>query len=221
MRKFLRLPGDKIYTTLVNSPYEWVIITDPKLRIITVERGNLDNISLDTFAVALIKTSGALPKNKITPVLVLHTHPHMLYNAPSMQDLRVYVGEKLKNSNFGLGKLNNINIVGFGQVSERGVMIITVPPEPKRLHNLRNELEFGTTAKRGYLNNVDNRMRRINYDTYKKSAVNPEQLTHTEKTTISRVHTEEFKRSAKSLKDMNVRKATRNRLGRIHRRRGR
>lgn len=217
MRKFLRIPSGGIYQKIVDSPYEWSVVTDTQLRILGVERGGVDHISEYTIMGGLHDVASRLPKNKISEVFVLHSHPTMYYGGPSQADLRVYTKARKNGFRLFSDDYPNLHIKAFGQISKRGIMLITLPESNAKLEEVREKLEYSHNLP----NRGDNRMRRINYETYKKSAVSPEQLTQSEKKIISRVNNEEFRNIAKEIKNMGVKQITRNRAGRSQRRRGR
>jgi hypothetical protein len=130
-RQILRFPVGRQFQKVLEDDYEWHIISDMRLNVLTLNRGGRGEIPyvvVDKAYKQLVKKT--LPGSAIR-IYDLHTHPEGSYLStpdkynlmyPSVSDVGVIIQEQLTR-NF---RNRNITLVGGGVITKRGIFIMRI-----------------------------------------------------------------------------------------------
>lgn len=142
-RDILRFPVGQEFKDMLNDYYEWLILTDLKLKpLITYSggRGSISGLIVRNAYIALTRKA----KGKTLYVYELHTHPDCKTPTPSTSDISCFVTEADDSQNKRRGTLKsteettqyhhpNIIVMGRGVITKNGITIVKLPWKRKKL----------------------------------------------------------------------------------------
>jgi hypothetical protein len=191
MRQVLRFPVGPQFRKILEDDHEWLVITDLHLRILKAKRGKIDVVPGYVEQEAFAELDFYRKTDRKIRVYDLHTHPGSFRPTPSSGDMVGYIKDTINKSKIPV--LKGFIIAGFGVITKNGIMIIKLPTNKTRLHNLDDD--FGHDY------------RKESYEKYDKRVLdlNREVDDHTDDKITNRAHLDTFRKLAKNEKDIKFR----------------
>jgi hypothetical protein len=124
----------------VGSKNEWFVVTDKNMNVISAHEGFPERIPRHIKEKAYSEVRERLPEGYQEDVYVFHSHPPVSginVHYPSKKDLTIVVHP---DDTSGDGN-RNLNIIGDGIMTRRGINVMRVENLTRRSHNLPNYYE--------------------------------------------------------------------------------
>jgi hypothetical protein len=137
-RNLLKFPADPRYRQILKDNHEWVVITDTKLRILAMTRGERGSINIGQLEEAYSQLNPESRKGLPRRVYYLHSHTEGDTSHPSVPDIRgwVYIKKRLL-----FAGIKGFIEAGYGVIGKDGITLVKLPESKLRLLDIETRVK--------------------------------------------------------------------------------